>query len=372
MQADLDAVLRDTVDAELVEPAHDALTIAKLILHAEELEKEGSAKPADHALRWLRGLISGEIDADRCDYILRDSRNYGLIGAGFDLDRLIANLSIADVDDRNTRWETVVLAHGVSAAEEFLVARFRMYQWAIYHHKIQQAAAGLRHALRHELQHADDDVRRFLEDIERVLAYTTTDKPDRLRPATKRVASYTDGWWLEHLKRRLSDDSWCQAHQDVAAWIDLFIYRQRGPRSLWKKATDLEQQQLDDLNAAAARSVSEPDRWREAVRALQDKGVLTVVFPWTPWKVAAGSNRPESRLRVWDPADSGRRSLSSLSPLVNGLRDAWSQSVQVLTFARDRQALNDPDVHLTLRNEVVERLIATTAGSTDHDSTGKE
>jgi|GEM_PF-3676848 HD superfamily phosphohydrolase len=39
------------------------------------------------------------------------------------------------------------MAQGVSAAEAFLVARFRMYTWAVYHHKIQQAAAGLRVAI---------------------------------------------------------------------------------------------------------------------------------------------------------------------------------------------------------------------------------
>jgi len=40
-----------------------------------------------------------------------------------------------------------VLPQGVSAAEAFLVPRFRMYTWAFYHHKIQQAAAGLRVAI---------------------------------------------------------------------------------------------------------------------------------------------------------------------------------------------------------------------------------
>ena len=45
------------------------------------------------------------------------------------------------------RLETAVMAQGVSAAEAFLVARFRMYTWAVYHHKIQQAAAGLRVAI---------------------------------------------------------------------------------------------------------------------------------------------------------------------------------------------------------------------------------
>ncbi len=35
----------------------------------------------------------------------------------------------------------------MSAAEAFLLARFRMYAWAIHHHKIQQATAGLRIAI---------------------------------------------------------------------------------------------------------------------------------------------------------------------------------------------------------------------------------
>lgn len=375
---DLDETLRDLVDPDLVDPAHDAIAIAKRILHSEQPGRAESDEPADHVARWLLSLVSGEIDADRCDYILRDSRNYGLIGAGYDLDRLIANVGVAEVDDRVTRWETVVMAHGASAAEEFLVARFRMYQWGIYHHKIQQCSAGLRYALRSELRREDGEPRQFLDDLEQLLAHDTASEPDRVRPAVDRFADYTDGWWLEHLKRRLRDHTWRESHPDVVDWLSLFVYRKSGPRSLWKKATDLEPDQLRELNKAAAVAETDPGPWTAAVRDLDEQdGVLVVPLPWSPWKAVTASNNSEqqvSRLRIWDPRDSTLRALSIVSPLVNGLAEAWQMSLQVLAFARDGKTLADADKRLTLVTNVVARLVETSSHGTDSgtDSKGEE
>jgi len=79
----------------------------------------------------LRSLVSGELDADRMDYLLRDSFYTGVNYGRFDLDWLIQNLHPARVGDR------VELALSRSAAfafEDFLLSRYHMFLSVYLHH----------------------------------------------------------------------------------------------------------------------------------------------------------------------------------------------------------------------------------------------
>lgn len=357
-QDELKGSLQTRMPAELVDAARCSIRVAKRVLHSEQADNRLSKTPADRVARWLHGLVSGEIDADRCDYVLRDSRNYGLIGAVYDLDRLIANLGVSHGED--DEWRTVVLAHGVSAAEEFLVARHRMYQWAIYHHKIQQSAAGLRRALRRALVHPSPETKIFLEDVEHLVAPRPAgESPAELAPFILRFADYTDAWWVERLKTHLKDPSWALDEPDVRVWAQLYLYRARGPRSLWKKPTDLTTEQLGLLARAASLAATQDDAWKQAVADIErDHRVLVVPFVWSPWK-AQSRDSPDapltSRLSVLEP---GRdlRALSDISPLVGALAVAWERSLQVLAFAVDGEALKDEGRLAEVRDAVLARL----------------
>jgi uncharacterized protein len=79
----------------------------------------------------LRSLVSGELDADRMDYLLRDSFYTGVNYGRFDLDWLIQNLHAARVGD------TMELALSRSAAfafEDFLLSRYHMFLSVYLHH----------------------------------------------------------------------------------------------------------------------------------------------------------------------------------------------------------------------------------------------
>lgn len=76
---------------------------------------------------FLKELISSQLDVDRMDYLLRDSRMCGVTYGQFDLDRLIQTITI--VDDH-----IALTDKGIHSAEEFLLARYFMY-WNVYFHK---------------------------------------------------------------------------------------------------------------------------------------------------------------------------------------------------------------------------------------------
>lgn len=76
---------------------------------------------------FLKELISSQIDVDRMDYLLRDSRMCGVTYGMFDLDRLVQTITIVD--------EHVAMTDkAIHSAEEFLLARYFMY-WNVYFHK---------------------------------------------------------------------------------------------------------------------------------------------------------------------------------------------------------------------------------------------
>jgi hypothetical protein len=78
----------------------------------------------------LRALVSGEIDADRCDYLLRDSHFSGVTYGIYDLPRLIACETVLAGPDGP---ELGLDVHGVHALEGLLLARYHMFLQVYFH-----------------------------------------------------------------------------------------------------------------------------------------------------------------------------------------------------------------------------------------------
>jgi HD superfamily phosphohydrolase len=79
----------------------------------------------------LRALVSGELDADRMDYLLRDSFFTGVQYGRYDLEWIVQNLHPATTDGK------VHLALGKAAAfafEDFLLSRYHMFVSVYLHH----------------------------------------------------------------------------------------------------------------------------------------------------------------------------------------------------------------------------------------------
>jgi len=76
---------------------------------------------------FLHQLISGQLDMDRMDYLMRDSFFTGVIEGVIGTDRIIKTLNV-----HNNRL--VVEEKGIYAIEKFIIARRLMY-WQVYLHK---------------------------------------------------------------------------------------------------------------------------------------------------------------------------------------------------------------------------------------------
>lgn len=99
----------------------------------------------EHRLGYLARAISGEIDVDRCDYLLRDSYMTGVSYGVFDLSWVLQALTPAQAP--SGEWVMAIDGRkGLPPIEGFFLSRQFMYQ-QVYHHKATRAAEVLIRAI---------------------------------------------------------------------------------------------------------------------------------------------------------------------------------------------------------------------------------
>ncbi len=84
---------------------------------------------------FLHQLVSGQLDMDRMDYLMRDSFYAGVVEGTIGTERIIKMLNV--IND-----QLVVEAKGIYSIEKFLISRRLMY-WQVYFHKTVIAAENL-------------------------------------------------------------------------------------------------------------------------------------------------------------------------------------------------------------------------------------
>lgn len=108
-------------------------------------------------LLW-RNLVSGQLDADRADYLLRDSHHIGVAYGHYDLDRLTATLTAA-IDPETQSPVLAIEEGGEHAAEALIIARYMMFTQVYFqhtrraydHHSVQ----AIKHLLTEHQNHTD-------------------------------------------------------------------------------------------------------------------------------------------------------------------------------------------------------------------------
>ena len=79
-----------------------------------------------------KDLVSGQMDADRMDYLLRDAHHAGVQYGRYDLDRVVHTLRLCP-DPETEGHHIGVEEDGVHAVEGLLIARFMMFTQLYFH-----------------------------------------------------------------------------------------------------------------------------------------------------------------------------------------------------------------------------------------------
>jgi hypothetical protein len=90
--------------------------------------------------RFPRDIISSQLDADRLDYLLRDSYMTGVAYGRYDLDWLLGVIELARIPANGKDLGLAInLAKGQHVAEQFVIGRHLMYQQVYFHKTIRSA-----------------------------------------------------------------------------------------------------------------------------------------------------------------------------------------------------------------------------------------
>ena len=145
-------------------PHHEAFA-ARFLLEgelADLLRRDWSIEPEEvlallndppqrTACKILASMLSGPIDIDKLDYLIRDSLHAGVpYGRNFDQHRLIRSLCLNEAGDG-----LAITEKGKTAAEMMVFARYVMFSEVYWHHGVRSATAMLQRAF-YRLQHRVD------------------------------------------------------------------------------------------------------------------------------------------------------------------------------------------------------------------------
>jgi HD superfamily phosphohydrolase len=93
----------------------------------------GSKKNLPPQLQVLKDIVSGQIDADRTDYLLRDSHHCGVDYGRFDYRRMIECLTLREDPDGTGGLEIAIQGDGIHTFEALILARYQMNTQVYYH-----------------------------------------------------------------------------------------------------------------------------------------------------------------------------------------------------------------------------------------------
>jgi HD superfamily phosphohydrolase len=132
----------------ILDPRSDVHRVLKSLASSMP-ERVAALLDGTHPLGYLARSVSGVLDVDRCDYLLRDSHMTGVRYGIYDLDWLLRALSFGHIPGLSGESGCVLAIEGrkgLPPIEGFFLARLFMYQ-QVYHHKATRAAEMLIRAI---------------------------------------------------------------------------------------------------------------------------------------------------------------------------------------------------------------------------------
>lgn len=147
-------------------------------------------KKAPTIQKVLKAIISGEVDCDRMDYLLRDSYYCGVAYGHYDIDWMISSLGIAEQEGELV---FTIAENGVRAFEDLLLARYHMID-QVYFHKTK---AGFNYFLEQAIQMKEIDLLIPTDPY----AYAEL-RDGKVIEQLFESAKHTQNYWSHHLMRR--------------------------------------------------------------------------------------------------------------------------------------------------------------------------
>lgn len=126
-------------------------------------EKVASIINYTHPNDLLNQIVSGQLDADRMDYLLRDAYFTGTSYGNFDLERILRTMRVKD-------QKIVMKESGIHSVEDYIMARYHMY-WQVYYHPVTRSYEAILHALFQRMKNLAQTNPAVLKDLKMFLPF---------------------------------------------------------------------------------------------------------------------------------------------------------------------------------------------------------
>ncbi len=128
----------DADTGQVLEKIHEKITVDIVrsdpqideILSDEECDFVVNMIQGQESWDWRCDVVSSELDADKMDYLLRDSYFTGVKYGEYDLEKVIESFLI---DTNETETALAISSKGIYALEQLLLARYHMTQQVYWH-----------------------------------------------------------------------------------------------------------------------------------------------------------------------------------------------------------------------------------------------
>ncbi len=346
-------LLRNKWVEELVGEAYGsarALDLARMILYFKQLDRlreQGDAVPPVferdvarlsemrqgdrdmyNAIRLLSNVISGTLDADRIDYVMRDMYFTGAaVGSAItnvDVDRIVSNVYIDEY------YRLIVDERARVNIEGYVLARYNLYRWVYLHHKTVLFTKIGRMVLRKALSNNSEGMRDF----------------------TCLLARFVLGRVVGDELLKVTDDGLNMAliFSGMREFLDYIVMRKAPYISLWKRDRDYQDalgKSTVDVNAEVdelaanwdAEDIAERLRdmvlevLRYLIRDREDRcGEKLAQFLSVKENIIVEYVKfsPHEDIGLYHR---GRyTSIVELSPLVSAIREAWEKSPHLFIY----------------------------------------
>ncbi|WP_455937310.1 HD domain-containing protein [Gemella morbillorum] len=116
----------------------------------------------------LNQIISGQLDADRMDYLLRDSYFSATSYGQFDLERILRTMRVRKIDEN--KKALVVKYTGIHSVEDYIMARYQMY-WQVYYHPVARSYEAVFIQLFNRLKDIFKDNKEYFSDMKVLIPF---------------------------------------------------------------------------------------------------------------------------------------------------------------------------------------------------------
>ena len=116
----------------------------------------------------LNQIISGQLDADRMDYLLRDSYFSATSYGQFDLERILRTMRVRKID--KNKKALVVKYTGIHSVEDYIMARYQMY-WQVYYHPVARSYEAIFIQLFNRLKDIFKDNKEYFSDMKVLIPF---------------------------------------------------------------------------------------------------------------------------------------------------------------------------------------------------------